>query len=159
VELALDGGRTALALFGIEARAIMRMVRHAPQKLVIHLAIEHKAQIRRRLAQSLGELALDHVVLAKLRFAADFTAPPGEAKRERNSRQGLYQHRPSYTPLTVRESQMRTKSMIVWPSAMRLGTSANSGAALPITMVVACASTSATLGTMSREMCGILFRM
>ena len=44
-------------------------------------------------------------------------------------------------------------------SLMRRGTSANSGAALPITMVCACSSTSSMESTISREMCGILLRM
>src|SRR4030081_1215620 len=70
-----------------------------------------------------------------------------------------YQHMPSYTPSTVRESQTRTKSMMVWPSLTRRGTSANSGAALPMTTVFACSSTSSMLCTIRREICGMRFRM
>ena len=65
-----------------------------------------------------------------------FAEPNGRGDPEGSS---VYQHSPSYTPAMVRESDTRTKSMIVWPSPMRLGTSANSGAPLPITMVWACA--------------------
>ncbi len=44
---------------------------------------------------------------------------------------------PSYTPAMLRISAIRTRSTSTWPSTMLFGTSWNSGAEFPITMVCA----------------------
>src|SRR5207248_11119731 len=129
---------------GVEAPDVARGT--ARERAIARTDLQvHLVQVERP-AQA-AQLALRIALAARVRFGI-------EAEPSRR-----YQHMPSYTPAIERESETRTKSMIVWPSATRLGTSANSGAPLPMTMVCACSSTSSIDGTMSREMCGILFRM
>src|SRR5688572_14498724 len=131
---ALDVARDALrerAGAGADLHEDLAQAERAAQQAEVALQLARAARV-------LGQLALDDVALAE-RF--------------------LYQHIPSYTPRMVRELHTRTKSMTVWPSMTRLGTSANSGAALPMTMVCAWSSTSCTVGTIRREMCGMRFRM
>src|SRR4051812_950462 len=136
------------ALGGADRIHPLDVARRLHGKQAVAGADVHEHRMWREEIAELGELALDlPALLLQLLHIALFL-------EER-----AYQHIPSYTPSTVRESQTRTKSMMVWPSATRLGTSENSGAALPMTIVPPCASTSSMLDTMRREMCGMRFRM
>jgi hypothetical protein len=63
-------------------RAQLGVVRHAGKKLVVDLAVEPRPLCARRVAQPVGELALDQIVLAQLLIAARIVgARPGAQPR------------------------------------------------------------------------------
>src|SRR6185369_6410578 len=121
-------GRPAHPPLRVDAPHALHVACRADRKLAVARADLHEHRSRRE------------YTLQELEFLVCFRMPGAH-----------YQQMPSYTPATLRESLTRTKSITVWCSPMRPGTSANSGAALPMTMVCACARTSSIVGTISRE--------